>query len=407
LKRQIFWALSIALLVAPASSAQTTTADGGPDPATIRVRLGPLLLGPTVSMPNLGIDTNVFNDPSNVTPKRDFTVDLLPKTELWLRMGRTWLLGTVAEEIIWYQTYTTERSVNGTYSIGWRAPLNRLLLTTSAAQVSTRSRPGFEIDVRAHRREPVYTGSVEVRGFAKTFLGVRGSWSRVTFDDDAVFRGSRLEDQLGRTVTTAAITIRHELTPLTSITFSGGRSEWRFKSEPLRNSKSADYLVGLAFDPAALIRGSATLGYKVYKPEASDLPGYRGTTAAATLTYTLLGSTRIGGTITREVEFSYDVNQPYYLLTGGTASIAQQIFGPIDVVARVGAQRLKYQARTGVVVAAPDRMDHVRLYGLGFGTHLGRDLRLGFNIDKERRTSVLTEREYEGLKYGLSLTYGL
>ena len=52
-------------------------------------------------------------------------------------------------------------------------------------------------------------------------------------------------------------------------------------------------------------------------------------------------------------------------------------------------------------------MDHVRLYGLGFGTHLGRDLRLGFNIDKERRTSVLTDREYEGLRYGLSLTYGL
>ena len=156
-------------------------------------------------MPNLGIDTNVFNDPSTVTPKRDFTFDLLPKTELWLRMGRTWLLGTVAEQIIWYQTYTTERSVNGTYSIGWKAPLNRLLLTTSAAQVSTKSRPGFEIDVRAHRREPVYTGSVEVRGFAKTFLGVRGSWSRVKFDEDAVFRGSSLEEQLGRTVTTAAV----------------------------------------------------------------------------------------------------------------------------------------------------------------------------------------------------------
>jgi hypothetical protein len=253
----------------------------------------------------------------------------------------------------------------------------------------------------------MYTGSVEVRGFAKTFLGVRGSWSRVKFDDDAVFRGSSLEEQLGRTVTTAAITVRHELTPLTSITFSGGRSEWRFKSEPLRNSKSAEYLVGLAFDPAALIKGSAQLGYTLYKPEASDLPGYQGTTALASLVYTLLGSTRIGGTVIRDVEFSYDVNQPYYVLTGGTATIAQQIFGPIDVVGRIGAQRLKYQSRTGANVAAPDRMDHVRLYGVGFGTHVGRDLRIGFNIDKQRRTSVLTEREYEGLRFGLSLTYGL
>src|SRR5438477_6424410 len=232
LKRQTLWALSIALLVAPASFAQTT-GDGGPDPSVVRVRIGPLLMNPTVSMPNIGIDTNVFNDPPNVTPKKDFTVNVSPKSELWLRMGRTWLLGTVAEEIIWYQKYTTERSVNSTYSIGWKAPLNRLVLTTSATQVSTRSRPGFEIDVRAHRREPLYTGSVEVRGFAKTFLGVRGSWTRVKFDDDAVFRGTSLEEQLGRTVTTAAITVRHELTPLTSITFSGGRSEWRFRSDPL------------------------------------------------------------------------------------------------------------------------------------------------------------------------------
>ncbi len=405
LKRRIFWALSIALLVAPASFAQTT-ADGGPDPSAIRVRLGPLWLNPTVSMPNIGIDTNVFNDPLNETPKRDFTFDVSPKVELWLRMGRTWLLGTVAEQIIWYQKYTTERSVNGTYSIGWKAPLNRLVLTTSATQVSTRSRPGFEIDVRAHRREPLYAGSVEVRGFAKTFFGVRGSWNQVRFDETTV-NGISLQEQLDRTLTIAAITVRHELTPLTSITFSGGRSEQRFQSAPLRNSTSADYSVGLTFDPAALIKGGVTLGYTVYQPEAADLPGYRGSTAATNLTYTLLGSTRIAGTITREVGFSYDVNQPYYLLTGATASIAQQIFGPIDVIAKVGAQRLKYQSRTGVDVTAPDRIDHVRLYGLGFGTHLGRDLRLGFNVDKERRTSVLTEREYKGLRYGSSLTYGL
>ena len=406
MKRQIFWALSVALLVAPASFAQTTP-DGGPDPSTIRVRLGPLWLNPTVSMPNIGIDTNVFNDPVTVTPKKDFTFNVSPKAELWLRMGRTWLFGTVAEEIIWYQKYTTERSVNGTYSIGWKAPLNRLVLTTSATEMSTRSRPGFEIDERAHRREPLYSGSVEVRGFAKTFLGVRGSWNKVKFDDDAVFKGTSLEEQLGRIVTTAAITVRHELTPLTSIIFSGGRSQQRFQSAPLRNSTSADYSVGLNFDPAALIKGSAVLGYTVFKPEASDLPGYRGTTAAASLTYTLLGSTRIAGTITRDVQFSYDVNQPYYLLTGGTASIAQQIFGPIDVVARVGAQRLRYQSRSDAVVTAPDRIDHVRTYGLGFGTHLGQDLRLGFNIDKERRTSVLSEREYRGMRFGSSLTYGL
>jgi hypothetical protein len=406
LKRRIFWTLSLALLVAPASFAQSV-GDGGPDPATVRLRLGPLWVNPTISMPNIGIDTNVFNDPLNVTPKKDFTFDLSPKAELWLRMGRTWIFGSVAEEIIWYQKYTSERSVNSTYSIGWKAPLNRVVLTTSATRMNTKARPGFEIDVRAQRVEPLYAGSIEVRGFAKTFLGVRGSWNQVRFDDDAVFNGSSLAQQLDRTVRVAAITLRHELTPLTSILFSGGRSEQRFRSAPLRNSTSSDYSVGLLFDPAALIKGSATVGYTAYTPEASDLAGYRGSTAEASLTYTLLGSTRISGTITRGVDFSYDVNQPYYLRTGGTISLAQQIFGPLDFVARAGAQRLRYQTRTGADVTVPDRTDHVRLYGIGFGTHLGQDVRLGFNVDRERRTSVLTDREYMGLRYGASLTDGL
>jgi hypothetical protein len=125
------------------------------------------------------------------------------------------------------------------------------------------------------------------------------------------------------------------------------------------------------------------------------------------LTYTLLGSTRFAATVTRDVEFSYDIDQPYYLLTGGAASIAQQIYGPLDVVGRIGAQRLKYTARVGVATVSPDRTDHVRSYGAGVGFHLGQDLRLGFNFDKERRTSIDPDREYEGMKYGSSITYGL
>jgi hypothetical protein len=406
LKRQIFGALLIAMLLAPASFAQTPE-DGGPDPAQVRVQIGPLSLNPTVSMPNLGIDTNVFNDPSTGTPRRDFTFTVSPRTDLWLRMGRTWLFGAVSGDLIWYQTYASERSVDRTFTIGWKAPLNRLLLTTSATRVTTKARPGFEIDERAQRTEPLFEGSVEVRGFARTFVGVRGSWNKVTFDPNAVFRGSSLQDQLGRTITTAAVTIRHELTPLTSITFSGGRSVQRFQTSTLRNTTSADYSVGLAFAPAALITGSATVGYTVFNPEAPDVSGYRGTTAEAGLTYTLLGSTRISGTVTRHVDFSYDVNQPYYLLTGATISIGQQIFGPLDVVARLGADSLRYQSRAGVITPVPDRTDHIRSYGGGIGFHLSHDVRLGFNVDRARRTSVLPEQQYEGLRYGTSLTYGL
>jgi hypothetical protein len=405
LKRALVPAVTFVLLMTATVSAQNE--DGGPDPATVRVRIGPLWLNPSVSLPNIGVDTNVFNDPPSVTPKEDFTVTAAPRTDLWLRLGRTWLSGVISEELVWYHTYTTERSANGTYALGWKAPLNRLVLSTGATWLRTRARPGFEIDARARRKEPTYTGSAEIRGFAKTFIGVRGSWRKVTFDDAAVFEDKSLSQELDRTERHAAVTLRHELTPLTSLTLSAGRSEQHFKFSTERDATSDIYSISFTFDPGALLKGSATFGLTDYKPQTADLPGFKGATFGVDLAYTLLGSTRFAGTIRRDVESSYDTNQPYYLQTGGSVSIAQQIFGPVDVVGRVSTQRLEYRTRVGAFVEAPDRTDRLRTYGGGLGFRLGEELRLGFNVDKERRTSVLTDRQYNGLKYGTSLTYGL
>ena len=57
--------------------------------------------------------------------------------------------------------------------------------------------------------------------------------------------------------------------------------------------------------------------------------------------------------------------------------------------------------------ATPKERNDWQLLGGGLGIHMGQTLRLGFNVDKERRTSVLADRQYNGLKYGSSITYGL
>ena len=115
---------------------------------------------------------------------------------------------------------------------------------------------------------------------------------------------------------------------------------------------------------------------------------------------------RLGLIADRGIQYSYDINQPYYLLTGVSGSIAQQVFGPLDVVGRAGAQQLAYRDRTAAVIRASNRTDQVRMYGGGLGFHLGRDLRIGANIDHYKRTSPVTNRQYEGLRFGTSVTYG-
>jgi hypothetical protein len=163
---------------------------------------------------------------------------------------------------------------------------------------------------------------------------------------------------------------------------------------------------GIKFDPFALLKGSARFGYRNFQPLVAGLPNYRGSTAAVDLTYVALGSTKVTVTGTRDINYSYDINQPYYLQTGAELSLAQQIFGPVDVVGRVGIQRLDYRDRAGAVIAVSDRTDYVHSYGGGIGYHLGRDIRIGFNVDQAHRTSAVSDRQYDDLRYGAAVTYG-
>jgi len=325
---------------------------------------------------------------------------------VWLHVGRSLVSGNVTEDLVYYNTYASERSVNGSYKVGVLLPLTRLIVNGAVSYVRTRERPGFEIDARSQRNELGYDGSVELRMFSKTFIGVKGRRQQVEFDKDAVFLTNSLQFELNRTVTSQGLTVRHQLTPLTGLVFDAAKQQDRFEFSHLRDADSTQITGGVRFDPFALLKGTATFGYRDFEPVQPGLPSYKGSTAAVDLSYVALGSTKLTLQAARDVQYSYDINQPYYVQTGFLASLAQQIFGPIDAVGRIGAQRLDYRDRVGVVVPAANRIDYVHSYGGGVGYHLGRDIRIGFNIDNAHRTSAVTSRRYDGLRYGAAVTYG-
>jgi hypothetical protein len=392
--------------LAGSAPALAQTPDGGPDPSKVRLRIGPLSLNPTIALSNIGVDQNVFNDPVDQNPKQDFTFTVTPTTDLWLHMGRTWVTGNIKEDIVWYQKYNTERAANNIYTAGWKVPLNRLNLNVGASRASVRDRPGFEIDARSQRYETSYNGAVEIRGFAKTFIGVTGSRSRIDFDKADVFLDSNLQFELNRVTTTAGIVVREQLTPLTSISANATRSQDRFEFSSLRDSNSMAATATVSFDPVALIKGSATFGYRDFEPLSPGLSNFKGTTANVNLSYVAFGSTRLAFGLSRDVQYSFDINQPYFLQTAFNGSVAQQIFGPFDVVVRAGTASLAYRDRAGAVIEVSGRVDHQQTYGGGIGFHMSRDLRLGVNVDKEHRISDIAAREYNNLKIGSAVTYG-
>jgi hypothetical protein len=401
--RRLLLVASFLLTAAPNVRAQET-----PDPAAeARIHVGPLALTPTISLVNAGVDTNVFNEPTFAGPKRDFTINFEPKADWWLRMGRTFFLGNVTQGFVYYDKYADERSINGFYKGGWLVPLTRLTALVDGSYLTTKDRPGFEIDERARRFETGVDGSIEVRALSRTFVGIKAKRQEIKYDQGATFLEESLRIQLNRTVTEGALTFRHELTPLTSVTVDVQRQQARFQFAPLRDADSTQIMAGVKFDPYALLRGSATFGYRDFEPRVAGLPSYKGATAGIDLTYLALASTKIMVRGTRDVQYSFDVNQPYYLQTGITGEVMQRIFGPVDVVGRAGFATLDYRDREGAEVLVTNRSDSVRLYGGGIGYRIGKDVRLGFNVDFQKRESQVPIRQYEGLRCGTSVTYGI
>ncbi len=189
-------------------------------------------------------------------------------------------------------------------------PLNRLAFDVGGTYANVRDRPGYEIDARSLRIETRVNGSVEVRTLSKTFFGARAERLRTNFDKDAVFLASNLHTELDHVTTTAGFFVRHQLTPLTSVMFTASRIQDRFDFSSLRDSDSNIGTVSLTFDPFALIKGTATVGYRDFRPTSGGLADYRGLTTAINLSYTASEITKFSVKANRDIEYSYDTDQP-------------------------------------------------------------------------------------------------
>jgi hypothetical protein len=110
----------------------------------------------------------------------------------------------------------------------------------------------------------------------------------------------------------------------------------------------------------------------------------------------------------RDVEYSFEPLQPYYLLTGVTGSVSQALSGSWRISASAGKQRLNYHQTATVAIDQPHRVETVNVYGSGVVYRLSPDIHLGVKADySARQAQELRRRNYEGLRVGGFVTYGL
>jgi hypothetical protein len=370
------------------------------------MRLGPFYVTPTILVKDVGVDTNVFN--TALDPKSDFTATFAPDVEVFLPVGRAGLSVESVTDLIYFHTFESERSVNTDLVVRGEIPVRRVTLFAEDSYLNTRERPSFEIDLRSRRIENRFDVGVDVTLARKLSLRISGGRSLTEFDGDAVFQDTNLAEALNRDEQIATVSLSYRLTPLTNLVVAGETTETRFRLSPDRDSDSVSVIPGVEFNPRGLISGSAHVGFRHFDAVGADLRDFSGAVASVDLSYRFRESTGIGFTADRDVYYSFEPVEPYYVGTSYGGSVRRQLIGRFGVT--VAAQQYKYRYR-GLLPgtqqeSASRRTDTIRNYSItaNIGTALGASLDVDLTY-WQRRSNTGDSRNFDGLRVGTGVSY--
>jgi hypothetical protein len=377
--------------------------DGPSDPvAEAPLHLGVAGIAPSFAVTNLGVDTNVFN--STTDPRQDFTLTATPGAKVWMRTERGLLSLDTRVDFVYFATYASERSANPTGLVRYEYPFTRVRPFISYSALSTRERPGYEIDERARRFEDDFSvGAIVPAGSVSTFEISRRR-DRVKFDGEAFYDGQSLKQTLDRTLNAWDLSWRQPFTVVTTWLVRASREEERFAFTPDRNSDSLRLSSGFELSQLALIRGSAFVGYRrLTSADGGTLADFTGVTADVDVSYTAPSQSRLGLVVKRDLNYSFELELPSYVQTGWTVSATQRIVGRWDVQVNGGRDRLGYRSgQSGRTV----RTDRIARIGGGIGYEMNESVRIGLDMAVVWRDSPRLSRDYKSYKSGMSVTYG-
>lgn len=365
-----------------------------------RFQTGPVTWTPVITLREAGVDTNMFDEPSN--PKRDTTAVVSPQVTATVTLATMRLTTAGAADFVYFERYTSERGVNGRGTARLDVPLSRFRPFVEAGYLSSRDRQNPEIDTRARRLQRDVSAGLGVQVTGRGLVEVSAHVSDARFARDERFRDVNLAERLNHESRGATATLRYVLTPLTQAVIDAGYLEDRFLLRPAQNTENLRTNIGFEFAPDAIIRGRAVVGFRRITATGTEGLDTEGVTAAVDLTYVLLGRTRFGGRIARDR--TYSIETPHFLQTTYGLDVLHELFGPFDLTVLTARDRLDYPARLDQ--GSSGHVDFVWRYGGGFGIRGGDRFRIGFNFELTRRDSAIPDRDFDRRRLFTTVSYG-
>jgi hypothetical protein len=391
-----------------AANAQDVPADppsGGAAPHPFgELRLGTVSFRPTISITNIGYDTNVFDLSGVERQPADFTATFEPAIEMRLKTSRLDVRTLTRTAFVYYQTYKTEQGFNPGFDITIDDQLSsKLALYATGTYGYSKQRTGFEIDSRPRIFSQATTAGVRLGG-GKLRVDLHGVYSAIGYDRSANFLTVNLSGNLDHSTSGGGGSVGYALSPYTTVTAGADATLDRFANSPVRDLNSLRTFVGFHFNPRAVIAGDASIGYQRSVPQSGLTPTFSGFTPRTGLTYKLKDILSVAVGVERGLDYSFYLDRPYFVFLLYEASAQLALFKHFDVGGSIQYTTLDYRLFQTAPSSVTPPSDVIRMESVTVGVPIKRQLRVGVFAQRWSRSSV--ERPYETRRIGLEMTVG-
>jgi len=402
--RSVAWPACMAALVMLSSARPTCAQSSFILPETHVFRSGPVSVYPTVALRDLGFDSNVYNDSTG--PKGDFTYTFAPRLYVVTPIGNSRFVGTGFGNLVYFQTYKDQQSLGGLFQGRYEVMSPGFRPFATAGFADHRERRGLEIDERVRQRQTTATFGADMDLTTRTALTAWAGRVETDWDRKALYEGVSLSEQLDYTTDIFAAGAKFRATPLTTIGMTAEVHRDRFESSPVRDADRLLIGPSVDFDAGASIVGHVRVGYQRFDPIDPIVANYSGMAALADLRYTFRELLEVKFESRRDVDYSYDPIQPYYLESGAVLKVSQTVIGPLQAIVIGERHSLRHQRL--VVTLFDGREEITHTVGGGFAVQIRKQMRFEIMYQSTHRASNEPGwREYERQRLFASVFYGL
>lgn len=371
-----------------------------------RLRLGPLRILPSFTIPNAGYDNNVFA--TNTNPVSDWTFTVSAGARFLVPLGsKFYLLLDAFPHYTWYDKLSDRRRFGGLYEGSFFAFFNRMTIQMRASDREDYVFYSSEVSSQALERLRSASGTLELDLTRSFSLFGSGDYARVRWNQIGgpptqnvqLSRNDR-DDKGGR------VGIRYKISEDWNVAALVERTWSAFELEPeLRDNRSTAYLGSIFYSRPRLFVNVAG-GYRVGRADkGSSYPDFETPSGSFYVSFFPIPRIELLGYGRRRVIYSITVTNPYFFenRVGGGANI--ELFDRVLLrgFAQVGPNDYPVlQEFQGNLVK---RTDHVRVYGGGLSIKLPANAVLTALTSRQIHDSTIPEESTHFTRFTLFVSF--